>query len=145
MSILKIFENQSDRRMSHLKNIIVIAMADGQIDAIELNTILKISQKIGITQEEFDYVVNNLELIKDKVPVSFKDKNLQLCHLIAMMFVDGKIDNLELKYCYELSEKLGYDRLGVHAYIDMLSMFIKTYKDVPTAVNQFLEITSQSN
>ena len=130
--------------MSHLKNIFTIALADGEIDSEELNTIFTIAQKIGITKEEFDHVVNNNESIKNKVPVAFKDKHMQLCHLVAMMFVDGQIDSNELNYCYQLSEKLGYDKLGVHAYIDMLSMLIGTYKDIPTAVDEFLKITSQN-
>jgi uncharacterized tellurite resistance protein B-like protein len=142
---LKIFENQSERRMSHLKNIFTIALADGKIDSNELNTIFSIAQKIGISKEEFDRVVKNNESIKNKFPVAFKDKHTQLCHLIAMMFVDGQIDNNELSYCYQLSEKLGYDKLGVHAYIDMLSMLIGTYKDIPTAIDEFLQISTQNN
>jgi len=145
MSILKIFENQSERRMSHLKNIFTIALADGEIDSEELNTIFSIAQKIGITKEEFDYVVNNNDSIKNKVPVAFKDKHMQLCHLVAMMFVDGKIDINELNYCYQLSEKLGYSKLNVHAYIDMLTMFVETYKDIPTAIDEFLQISSQTS
>jgi uncharacterized tellurite resistance protein B-like protein len=143
MSILKIFENQSERRMSHLKNIFTIALADGEIDSEELNTIFNISHKIGITKEEFDFVFNNNESIKNKVPVSFKDKHLQLCHLIAIMFVDGQIERNELNYVYQLSEKLGYDKLAVHAYIDMLFMLINAHNDVPSAINEFLEITTK--
>ena len=144
MSILKIFENQSDRRMSHLKNIFTIAMVDGEIDSNEFKTIFNIAQKIGVTKEEFDFVLNNNDSVKDKVPVSFKDKHLQLCHLIAMMFVDGKIDNAELNYCYQLSEKLGFGKLEVHLYIDLLSSTVIAHNDFQSAVDKFLEITSQT-
>jgi hypothetical protein len=72
-----------------------LKLADGKIDSNELNTIFSIAQKIGISKEEFDRVVKNNESIKNKFPVAFKDKRTQLCHLIAMMFVDGQIDNNE--------------------------------------------------
>ena len=119
-------------------------MVDGEIDSNEFKIIFNIAQKIGVTKEEFDFVLNNNDSVKDKVPVSFKDKHLQLCHLIAMMFVDGKIDNAELNYCYQLSEKLGFGKLEVHLYIDLLSSTVIAHNDFQSAVDKFLEITSQT-
>jgi uncharacterized tellurite resistance protein B-like protein len=111
----------SKKKMSHVKNLIEVALSDGNIDEEEIVLLLNLAQSLGITQQEIYQIRINPGKVAFTPPFHSKDRFNQIYDLVCMMMVDGQIDENELKLCKDLALKLGYMPLIVEDFIKLIT------------------------
>jgi uncharacterized tellurite resistance protein B-like protein len=103
MGLLQIFHaDQNDVRRSHVKNLVEIAIADGQLDPEEWNLLITIATTLGIPTKQIKEIKDHPEKVKFIPPKSHEERIQQIKDLVAIMTVDGRINEKEL----ELSRKI---------------------------------------
>lgn len=107
MDLLKIFSSDgSGVRRSHLKNLISVAMADGQMDDEEWQLLRAVAELMEISDEEVETIRNNPDKIHFMPPRKYEDKVQQIRDLVAIMAIDGHINHAELDLCKKISVRL---------------------------------------
>ncbi len=123
MGLFSVFDNYAnDRKRSHLKNLIEIALADGAFDESEMALVKEIAIKLELTENDIEEIRKNPESVKFTPPSSEKLKIEQLNELVKLMIVDTKIDEEEVKVCKNLAIKLN---LAPNIIDDLIEMNIK--------------------
>ena len=93
---------EEKRRLSHIKNLIALAAADGHVDDCEVDFIAEVGARMGIKDEEVKRIF--------KHPESEDEKLVLLYDYVVVMMADKIIDDNELTFCYDTVEKLGFRR-----------------------------------
>lgn len=107
MGLFSVFErNEHNKKKSHLKNLVEMALADGNIDAIELKLLKDICTKLEMSESDIEEIRKHPESIKFTPPSSEKAKIRQINELVKMMIADKKIEENEVKLCKSLAVKL---------------------------------------
>jgi hypothetical protein len=101
---------EEKRRLSHIKNLIALAAADGHVDDCEVDFIAEVGARMGIKDEEVKRIFKHPESIKFEVPESEDEKLVLLYDYVVVMMADKIIDDNELTFCYDTVEKLGFRR-----------------------------------
>jgi hypothetical protein len=117
MAFLDIFDgSEKKKRLSHIKNLLILSGRDGRITQEEINLIFSIAIEKDISQEEFQRIVDRPDSISFYPPTSFHERIDQLIDLVKVMMVDGEIDEDEIIFCKTVAEKLGFN----HRIIDKI-------------------------
>lgn len=107
MDLLGIFKTDHDGiRRSHVKNLVTVAMADGQMDSGEWELLVSIARILGLSESEIQEIHNHPESIHFVPPRKFEEKVEQIHDLVAIMTIDGHINHRELELCKKISMKL---------------------------------------
>lgn len=107
MGLFSVFDrNEHNKKKSHLKNLIELALADGNIDDVEIKLLMEIASKLDMSAEDIEDIRNHPENIKFTPPSSEKAKIRQISELVKMMVVDKKIEPNEVKLCKSLAIRL---------------------------------------
>ncbi len=83
-------------------------MADGQLDAHELNNLMQIARRLDITDEEVMAIKTNIDTVAFKPPKGTKDTFRLIFDLVWMMMVDGRVIANEVRVCENLAMQLGF-------------------------------------
>lgn len=102
-------ENMNEQqRLGQLKNLVMLASADDKFTDSELAVLIAVASRENITPEEFNKVLED----PDSVPITLpEDEDTKLAYLrdmVAMMMVDGELDEQELAICKVYAIALGY-------------------------------------
>ena len=123
MGLFSVFDNHAnDRKKSHLKNLIEIALADGTFDEREKKLIKEIAIKFELTESDIEEIQKHPESVKFTPPSSEKLKIEHLNELVKMIIADNKIEEEEVKVCKNLAIKLN---LAPNIIDDLIEMNIK--------------------
>jgi uncharacterized tellurite resistance protein B-like protein len=98
--------NESNKRKSHIRNLLAVAISDGTFDRKELELIYQIASNYNMNREEVDAIKNEKELVPFSQPSSKKVKILQVYDLVKLMLADNKIHVNEIKLCRSFAKKL---------------------------------------
>jgi uncharacterized tellurite resistance protein B-like protein len=101
----KVLEQQ---RLGQLKNLVMLAAADGQVTDSELAVLLAVASRENITPDEFNKVIEDPDSVKIELPEDEETKLSYLRDMVAMMMVDGELDEQELAICKIYAMALGY-------------------------------------
>ncbi|MEM1405807.1 MAG: hypothetical protein AAGG59_03450 [Bacteroidota bacterium] len=99
-------------RSEHLKNLVVLAFSDGNIDEGELKILKHAAEEAGISESELNSWIENAENIILSIPENDLDRENHLIDMIGMATADDTFTQDEYDLCMTISEKLGYDGLG---------------------------------
>ena len=101
--------NSQDRqRLGQLKNLVMLAMADGKLTDSELAVILAVASRENISPDDLTKVIEDPDSVNINLP---DDEDTQLAYLrdmVAMMMVDGDLEEQELAICKIYAMALGY-------------------------------------
>jgi hypothetical protein len=111
----------SRKKQSHIKNLIEVALSDGNIDEEEMVLLLNLAKSLDITQEEIYQIRINPGKVNFHPPYRARERFNQIYDLVCMMMVDGEINKNELKLCKDLALKLGYLPLIVDDFIYIIT------------------------
>lgn len=103
---MKLFSSNSDRRKSHIKNLIAVAMADGHLAEEEWALLKRVAKNLNMSSEEIQNIRNNPSEVKFVAPRRYKEKLQQVNDLVSLMMVDGDVDLNELELCKKIALKL---------------------------------------
>jgi len=104
---------------NHVRNLINMAKSDNTVNIAELTYIVWVSKKLGMSQGELEQLTNE-NSSEYSAPFSREDRLKELHELINIMFVDGKIDDKEVSYLSEMTEKMGLNSEGTRLLIASL-------------------------
>ena len=99
---------QDQQRLGQLKNLVMLAAADGRLTDSEMAVLLAVASRENITPEEFDKVIDDPDSVTITLPEDEDTKLAYLRDMVAMMMVDGELDEQELAICKLYAMALGY-------------------------------------
>ena len=99
---------QEQQRLGQLKNLVMLASADNRFTDSELAVLLAVASRENISPEEFDRVMENPDSVDITLPEDEDTKLAYLRDMVAMMMVDGELDEQELAICKLYAMALGY-------------------------------------
>ena len=100
--------NMNLQRLGQLKNLVMLAAADGHLTDSELAVVLAVASRENITPEEFDQVLDNPDSVTITLPEDEDTKLAYLRDMVALMMIDGELDEQEMAICKIYAMALGY-------------------------------------
>lgn len=111
-------ESQHQRKLSHLSILFRAIRTDKEISDIELQYMLRIAHRLGLSSEDVDRVIS--EEIPFSPPIHESNRLVLFHQLLILIYVDGKVENIELDFVKELGLKLGLNPYAVNEVLDVL-------------------------
>lgn len=99
----------NNKRLGQVKNLIMLALADGKASESELALIAAIASREEISQEELDNLIDHPDQVKIELPEEEDEKLRYLEDMVALMMIDGELDDQELAMCKLYAITLGYE------------------------------------
>jgi tellurite resistance protein len=100
--------NKGEQNESHLKNLILMARSDNDIDKSEVEVIFKIGLERGIPESRVKELLSSKERNELVVPEHDSERFEQLYDLTMVMLADGIIEDDEMEFCTDFAGKLGF-------------------------------------
>ncbi|MDA9563556.1 hypothetical protein N9R81_02645 [Flavobacteriales bacterium] len=116
MLTLKSFTKKE--KISHFRNLVVMALADNHFADNEQMLLTSIAKKYGISDKEVNLALSESSKIKFIVPKTLRAKLEQIFQLVLMMLADGKILPEEQEFCVTCCRKF---HLHDHVATDMVN------------------------
>ena len=129
-------DESSDK--NYLKQLLRVAMSDGNVDEKEFEFINKIASKFDVTAEELEEIKSNLQDIKFKEPATSKLRFQMVFDLVWIMLIDEEIDVSEIHICSRIAMKLGYEPQIVENLVNAIQNNLKEGKDPESVYEQIL-------
>jgi uncharacterized tellurite resistance protein B-like protein len=108
MGILDLFQSKEKKeKLSHLKRLVALSAADGQVTNQELVAIASICEREGLSANQFEKLVKNPSSIELVQPKDYATKIKYLTDLVYLMMCDGKIDKSEIALCKGAAKEMG--------------------------------------
>ena len=121
MSFIDLFKSRESReKLSHLKNLVAVAFADGKLEDNEMAALATVMACDGLTPSDFERCIKKPKGIKFLPPETPGQRVVYLKDMVLLMMCDGNIDDLELALCKTKAIALGFK----HEVIDAMIMDI---------------------
>lgn len=118
MSIFDLFTSKEKKaKLSHLKNLVALSMADGKVEKSELAAIAAVCSREGLTENDLPKCLNNPGSIDFVPPTDDNTRLRYIKDMVVLMMSDGDIDNNELLVCKLTAEALGFKHEVIDAMI----------------------------
>ena len=102
-------ENKTEQqRLGQLKNLVMLAAADGHLTDSEMAVLLAVASRENLTPEEFNKVIDDPDSVSIQLPEDEETKLAYLRDMVAMMMIDGELDEHELAICKLYAMALGF-------------------------------------
>lgn len=129
------------KALSHVRNLIRIAIADGHIAEDEYRLLVKIARHRGVDEEEVKKIISNVNDFEFVPPSNIEERNLQLWHLGRMVLADGVIEQQEIGKMSRYAIGLGYDAKYVPELVKTVLNIVQEdldEEDAQTAIKKFV-------
>ena len=111
--------------VSHMKNLIEMAAADGQFLESEKSLLKNIAKRYGISEGQLADIQKNPDKVEFEVPKDERQKFQQLYDLVNMMGVDNHIHHDESDLANLLAVRFGYKREIARELVDIIRQNIQ--------------------
>lgn len=102
--------NTQQKKLAFFQNLVLVAAADGELDAAEADFLLQMGNRLGLASEEVQPIADNIGVLSFIVPADGIQRTLELQTLVQMMLQDGQIDVREYGLCLEYAMRIGYSK-----------------------------------
>ena len=100
MSFIDLFKSRESReKLSHFKNLVAVAFADGKLEDNEMAALATVMARDGLTPSDFERCIKNPRGIKFLPPETPEQRVVYLKDMVLLMMCDGNIDDRELALC----------------------------------------------
>ena len=106
-----------------MKNLLEIAIVDGNFDDSEMNLLKKLAQKYNIPEAELRKIQDTQSDIEFEIPEDEDEKFEQFYELVNMMTIDRHIYDEEINLCVIIGKKFEYN--NVHDVVQAMIQDIK--------------------
>ena len=121
MSFIDLFKSRENReKLSHLKNLVAVAFADGKLEDNEMAALATVMARDGLTPSDLERCIKKPKGIKFLPPETPGQRVVYLKDMVLLMMCDGAIDDRELSLCKATAIALGFK----HEVIDAMIMDI---------------------
>lgn len=101
--------NKNDQqRLGQLKNLVMLAAADGHLTDSEMAVLLAVASRKKLTPDEFNKVIDDPDSVTIDLPEDEDTKLAYLRDMVAMMMIDGELNEQEMAICKLYAMALGY-------------------------------------
>lgn len=140
MFMLTIFETKKAKEeKSHLRNLITLAHADGELSKAEVDAIYKIGETRGLKREDIAVLFSKeLEQETVLVPDNDTERFNQIYDLVMVMLSDGQVTDSEMDFCIEIAQGLGFSKAFSGVVVNKIAMGISSQLD-KNAIKRELE------
>ena len=101
-------KRNDQERLRQLKNLVMLASADEKITDSEMAVLVAVASRENLTPEEFNKVIDDPDSVNITLPEDEETKLAYLRDMVAMMMIDGELDEHELAICKLYAMALGY-------------------------------------
>jgi len=120
------FENEQAKKIKgHLCNLAALAKADGNVDDREMNFIITVGKKNGVSAPEVRKLVAGNTNCTSDLPDNDSERFDQIFDLVDMMLADGIVNETELDFCIMMAGKLGFRQDVVGILVRRISQGVK--------------------
>ena len=102
-------KDEKMKQLSHLRNLIALAITDGTFDQSEKDLIQKIGLRSGLGKDEIERINNSPQEIRYIAPSTLKEKMEQLYDMVNLIMINKELQQNELSLCKVIGSKLGLD------------------------------------
>ncbi len=110
------------RHLDHLKNLVIMAAADGSLAEEEITLLVDRCSELGLEEEDLEkaiaYALSGQA--KLKFPVDREEQDKMLSDLMRMMAADGKLTEVEKRLFALAAAKMGVSKSDLEKLIDQL-------------------------
>ena len=99
---------QEQQRLGQLKNLVMLAAADGRLTDSELAVLLAVASRENISPDDFNRVIEDPDSVTIDLPEDEDTKLAYLRDMVALMMVDDELEEQELAICKIYAMALGY-------------------------------------
>lgn len=125
--IIGLFKLGNATAISHMRNLIEIAAADGSFVSEEQKLLEFAAQRNNISIAQLREIQANVSNVRFEVPRNEETRFSQLYDLVHMMSVDQQIDGEELWLCEVFAIKFGYRKEIVREMIQLIQRNIEKW------------------
>jgi len=130
MKFLEHFDHPERKQdKEHFIHLIQIALADGNLEDVELKMLERMGSKLGLTKPEIDDLLAANNQSSYIPPYELSKRFEQLYDVVKMVFADGKIDDNEMRLANGLALKSGFAEEDIPLLISVLVDGIKNGDD----------------
>lgn len=110
------------QQLDHLKNLVIMAAADGSLSEQEIALLVDRSAALGLDEEDLEKAIAFALSgeAKLKFPVDRTEQNQMLADLMRMMAADGKLTEVEKRLFALAAAKMGIEKADLESLIDKL-------------------------
>lgn len=99
---------QENQRLGQIKNLVMLAAADGHLTDSELAVLLAVASRENISPDDFNKVIDDPDSVNIDLPEDEDTKLAYLRDMVALMMIDGELDEEEMAICKIYAMALGY-------------------------------------
>ena len=132
------FKSGKASARSHMRNLIEIAAADGNLGFEEQRLLEHAALRNNITPAQLKEIQDNPAGSRFVVPSGNRDKFYQLYDLVHMMSVDKNVHSEEMRLCEIFALKFGYRKDAVHDMITIIEQHIEQWSGAREAMEAVL-------
>lgn len=130
MNFLEHFDHPERKQdKEHFTHLIQIALADGQIENSELEMLYRAGNKMGLTKEEINGLLEDSKKSAFIPPYELSKRFGQLYDIVKMVYADGQVNNNEMRLATSLAIKLGFAEAEIPFILTLLINGVKTGED----------------
>lgn len=125
---------------SHFLNLYSIALADSQIDTVELEILYKIGQEKGIEKSEIDEIILHPDKVKFTFPDTLNEKITYLYDFAKIILADGVVDRNEINTLELFCNRFGFEEQNISSISEFLIESAKQNMEI----NDLLKIINEN-
>ena len=99
---------QEQQRLGQLKTLVMLAAADGRLTDSEMAVLVAVASRENITPEQFNEVIDDPDSVTITLPEDEDTKLAYMRDMVAMMMIDGELNEEEMAICKIYAMALGY-------------------------------------
>ena len=110
------------QHLDHLKNLVIMAAADGSLSEQEITLLVDRCASLGLEEVDLEKAIAYALSGEAKLtfPVDRAEQNQMLADLIRMMAADGELREVEKRLFALAAARMGIERVELDALIDQL-------------------------
>ena len=109
MQLRRLFSSRSRKKVrEHFKSLVAIAVSDSNLRKEEVDHLRFKAEKLGISEEEFNVLMEPGQEKSNFIPKNDTEKEKQLTEMIEVALVDGDFSEEEWEYFLRIGKRLGY-------------------------------------
>ncbi|HOT13952.1 MAG TPA: hypothetical protein PK252_04240 [Bacteroidales bacterium] len=141
MGLFDIFDSrEKKKRLSHMFNLLAVACADGVLEQAEIDLLLQIGKRMGVSYDELKRVIERPGSVKFTAPETNEERIALLYDMVLVMMVNGDIDEGEVLYCKNVAQKLGFSHKIIDIMVNKVIELVKQGVENEKAVENLLTV-----
>ena len=125
MSISELYESGVlKHKEGHYRNLLLLARADGSIDAKEEAILDEIGKKIGLSNEQISDIKKNPEKYPTFPPFGKEERIVRYINFIEVIKADGVLADAEINLLKKFGIALGFNSADVEKYFNEINRLL---------------------